>query len=210
MIEQQSRKTSEGLSYEERKNLTQHYSQEVLHLIHEICVDFFYLDDVLLAIIVPIGVFGNALCIYMYRRKNMVKSNLSPFNINISVWNIIYILYFLLVIESDHLYHYNLEFASDAACPILVYFKQVLRQIPIWLEVYLTFDRFCSICYPNKFKWVRKREHITPICFLLIFICCVLNIEHFWFHLDHNIPLWPDGIGVSTEILGYHAPVYIK
>jgi hypothetical protein len=158
----------------------QKYSYEILHLLHVICEDFFHLDEALLAILIPMGVFGNALCIYMYRRKNMVKSNLSPFNINISVWNIIYTLYFLLVIESDHIYNgFNIEFAHEYLCPIVVYLKQVLRQIPIWLEVYLTFDRFCSICYPNKFKWVRKREHITPICFLVIFICGVVNIEHF-------------------------------
>ena len=108
----------------------QHYSYEVLHLINDISEDFFYLDDVLLAILIPMGVFGNALCIYMYRRKNMVKSNLSPFNINISAWNIVYILYFLFVVESEHIYGgFEIEYVHDYVCVAVVYFKQVLRYL---------------------------------------------------------------------------------
>ncbi len=189
---------------------SQSYSYEVLLEIQEICDDFTYLNDVLLFILMPMGVFGNALCIYMYRRKNLVKSNLSPFNINISAWNIIYMIYFMFVIESEQIYGgWEIEFVHDYVCVAVVFFKQVLREIPIWFEVYLTVDRFFSICYPNKLKWLRKREHITPICFLLIFICCVLNVENLWYYLEFEVPLWPDGEGVSTEFLGYKAPLNI-
>jgi len=184
------------------------YTQEFLNFLIILCEDFKYLDEVLMFITVIFGVITNILCIVVFARPNFKKTNMGIYYINISAWNIIYLLLYMLVFDSYNVYYIDLKLLSEAVCKITVFLQNFLRQIPPWFEVYLTFDRYLAVCHPTKYKKIRERKYITPICFLLVALLAIANIESFWYHLNHHVK--PSHEGISSVQLGYHPYVNVS
>ena len=184
------------------------YSQEFLNFLIILCEDFKYLDEVLMFLTVIFGVITNIICIVVFARPNFKKTNMGIYYINLSVWNIIYLLLYMLVFDSYNVYYIDVKLLSEVVCKISVFLQNFLRQIPPWFEVYLTFDRYLAVCHPQKLKKIRDRKYITPICFLIIFILAIINIESFWYRLNHHVK--PSHEGVSSVQLGYHPYVNVS
>ena len=177
------------------------YTQEFLNFIKILCEDFKEIDEFLMYSTVAFGVITNLLCIIVFARPNFKKTNMGVFYINISVWNIIFLLFYMLVIDSHNTFNYNVALFSDVVCKFSVFLKRVIREMPPWIEAYLTVDRYLAVCHPHKLKKFRDRKYITPICLALFAILSVLSIENFWYHLKHHIK--PSHEGISTSQLGY-------
>ena len=177
------------------------YTQEFLTFIKDLCDDFKEVDEFLMYSTVAFGVITNLLCIIVFARPNFKKTNMGVFYINISVWNIIFLLFYMLVIDSHNTFNYNVALFSDAVCKLSIFLKRVIREMLPWIEAYLTVDRYLAVCHPHKLKKFRDRKYITPICLALFAILSVLSIENFWYHLKHHIK--PSHEGISTSQLGY-------
>jgi len=128
------------------------YSQEFLNFLITLCEDFKYFDEVLMFITVIFGVLTNIVCIVVFSRPNFKKTNMGIYYINLSVWNIIYLLFYMLVIDSHNAYNIDIQLLSEIVCKLSVFLQNVIRQIPPWIEVYLTFDRYLAVCHPHKLK----------------------------------------------------------
>ena len=184
------------------------YSQEFLNFLIILCEDFKYFDEVLMFLTVIFGVITNIMCIVVFARPNFKKTNMGIYYINLSVWNIIYLIFYMLVIDSHNAYNVDIQLLSDIICRVSVFLQNVIRQIPPWIEVYLTFDRYLAVCHPQKLKKIRERKYITPICFVIVAVLSLLGIESFWYHLSHHVK--PSHEGLSSVQLGYHPYVNVS
>jgi hypothetical protein len=209
------------LTYYEDLNITEYYgegdyqdtqvhtyTQEFLNFIKILCEDFKEIDEFLMYTTVAFGVLTNILCIIVFARPNFKKTNMGVFYINISAWNIIFLLFYMLVIDSHNTFNYNVALFSDTVCKLSIFFKRVIREMPPWIEAYLTVDRYLAVCHPHKFKKFRDRKYITPICFGLFAFLCVISIENLWYHVKHHIK--PSHEGISTAQLGFEPYINVS
>jgi hypothetical protein len=177
------------------------YSQDVLRLIKNICVLIKYVNAILMHSTVIFGVLTNILCIIVFAKPNFKKTNMGVFYINISVWNIIFLIFYLLVIDSQHTFNFNVSLIDEIVCKFSIFLKRVIREMPPWIDTYITLDRYLSICHPHKLKKIRNKEYITPTCLGLFVFLSLISIENFWYNIKDHIN--PVDSGISTAEIGF-------
>ncbi len=114
----------------------------------------------------------------------------------------------MLVSDSNSTFNIQLDLENNFACVTSVYFKRVVREMPPWIEVYLTTDRYFAVCHPQKFKAIRQRKYINPICLIIFLILCILSIENFWYFIDKYVKAASQG--VSTSQLGFKTYINVS
>ena len=175
------------------------YSHELIIFIKKLCEVFKHVDKILMFSTVLFGVITNILCIIVFARPNFKKTNMGSFYINISVWNIIFLLFYMLVMDSQQTFNYNVALFNDAVCKFAVFFTRVVRELPPWIETYITVDRYLDICHPSKFSKLRDKNYITPTCLGFFVILSIISIENFWYYIRNHV----DPSGISTTDLGF-------
>ncbi len=129
-------------------------------------------------VIVLIGLFTNALTFVVFSRKKFQ--------------NTVFSMYFRFLVISDtaslflpinkffelgmNMYFRNI---SDLLCKVRYYLVYVINPISGWTLVVISFDRMISICWPNKYRIVKKFK------FKMLAICIILGLN-----LTYYIPNW--------------------
>ena len=89
--------------------------------------------------------------------------------------------FFSLSIDRD------LLIKSNAACIILSYLIRVTVQLPSWIQVLMTYERFISVVYPNKFKFTKSKSRLALVILGIVLFIMVLNSINFWFYVQQSV-----------------------
>ena len=77
---------------------------------------------------------------------------------------------------------------TGAGCATYMLVRRVTRQIPTWIEAFITFDRYIAISYPNKLlgKILKNKIYVTIIILVLIFSLGLINIQNVEYYLVYT------------------------
>lgn len=149
------------------------------------------LDNIYLAInyyfiliIVPIGIVTNMICILIFSRSNMNKTNMGFFNILLALSNILTLLFYMFLQNSSSLFGYDLSLSSDLCCKLYFYLRRNIRELAPTIECLLSFDRFINVCYPKRFNIFANKIFRLKLILFVLFVLAVLNIENLFFYLN--------------------------
>jgi hypothetical protein len=95
-------------------------------------------------------------------------------------------LYSIVFLDSQVLFNYDLSILSDFSCQFLTYNRRNLRELCVWIEVLITFDRYLTICHPNKFKFFQSRLNLFKILLAITVLLCIVNFENFFYFVKNN------------------------
>lgn len=135
-------------------------------------------------IIVPIGLVLNLITIFIFIRHRLnTKTNMGIFYASLGVYDSLALLNSTLFIQFLPSLDISLPAMSHFACHFFSIYRRTAIQTPSWMLVIITFDRFRSVCYPTKLRFMEKREFILKVIISLFFVIFLINIDHGWFYL---------------------------
>jgi hypothetical protein len=137
---------------------------------------------------VPLGIVLNFISVAIYTRPNLNKTTMGFFYINLSGWTIVTLIFFFFVQSSGILFGMDLTKLTGAGCATYMLVRRVTRQIPTWIEAFITFDRYIAISFPNKpiGKILKSKIYVTAIIFVMIFCLGLINIQNVEYYLVYT------------------------
>ena len=100
---------------------------------------------------VPFGIILNLLAIFIFSHPNLNKTTMGFFYMNLTGWTLIKFTFFFFVQNSSQIFNLDLTLLSNAGCAIYMLIRRVTRQIPTWIEAFITFDRYIAKKYDEFF-----------------------------------------------------------
>ena len=131
----------------------------------------------------PIGVLLNFLAAFLFRRKNLNKTNMGFFYSWTSLLNAFTLLFYLLVVKSKLFFGYDLATLNDASCQAILLIKRSTRPLVPWFLVLLSVERFVSLKCKNKssFKWA-----YLGIFFGILLVLFLSNTINLYFYVEQT------------------------
>ena len=83
----------------------------------------------------------------------------------------------------------DMALLNDPACKIFSYVLRLTVQLPSWIQVLVTYDRYILVAYPNRFNFLKTRKFVAIITSLVLFSLCLLNVPNFFFYLTTTTSL---------------------
>lgn len=124
---------------------------------------------------VPVGMVLDMFTIYTFSRATLRNnSTLSLFYMALGVYDIFALINYTLFYTLPA-YGIKPINASDSACKILSVLKRTLGVCSSWTETLITFDRFRSVVYPHKFKFITNRRTLKIILGKNLSICLLVK-----------------------------------
>ena len=142
--------------------------------------DFYYS-----AIVIPIGVFLNLATIYIFSQSSCATRKNAIINllyIGLSIYDILALfnsILFAQLLPSLGIYLVNY---STATCIGLNWWRKIVVQAPSWVQVIITFERFFSVVYPNRFDLFKSKRNVVLILISVFFSLTLVNIGHAWYY----------------------------
>ena len=90
---------------------------------------------------------------------------------------ICFITYFPISIGKD------LSITSDIACKLIPYAVRICVQIPSWIQVFITYDRYFLVAYPNRFRFLRTKLFIFLLNSGMMVFLLAINVPNLLFNL---------------------------
>ena len=107
-----------------------------------------------LLVALPIGIICNVFSFYIYTRPNLnKKTNTGFLYASLCIANLIFMLYFVLVFQSNSLFNYTVTLP----CGVMSYLLRIAFCFAPWMQVIISFDRFIVVVYPLKKKFMSKK-----------------------------------------------------
>ena len=146
------------------------------------------IDYWIMILTVPLGIVLNFVAIAVYARANLNKTTMGFFYMNLSGWTILTLTFFFFVQSSGIIFGMDLTKLTSAGCATYMLVRRVTRQIPTWIEAFITFDRYIAISYPNKLlgKILKNKIYVTIIILILIFCLGLINIQNVEYYLVYT------------------------
>ena len=120
-------------------------------------------------IIALIGFICNILAICVFERKELKKRSYSIYWKLKALFDNIVLLH-VLNNSSKILLNIDFTIISSIFCHLNQYISSVANGVSMWLEFIITLDRFFTVVYPIRFKFIKKRSfRIGSIIFLVIY-----------------------------------------
>ena len=117
-----------------------------------------------LLVALPIGIIGNVFSFYIYTRPNLnKKTNTGFLYASLCIANLIFMLYFVLVFQSNSLFNYTVTLP----CGVMSYLLRITFCFAPWMQVIISFDRFIVVVYPHKKKLMSKKVSYNSYSFFL-------------------------------------------
>ena len=142
-------------------------------------------------IICPIGIITNLMNIKVSRSEEIQKTSMSFFNIRLSIFNILVIVFVGFIISfPPSIGEQMVTLNSELACKLIPYFSRIICQMSSWLLVIASFDRmFMLMSYKNKNnvrdpQEIKDTTKLSRIVVSLFFLFCLINIPNLLFTLE--------------------------
>ena len=104
--------------------------------------------------ILPTSVVGNLISLYIYTQPKLNKKTNTGFLYGwLCISNVITILYYGLVNRGEIIFNYKV----NLPCGVDNYIRRTALNSISWMQVFICIDRFISVVYPTKTKFIRKK-----------------------------------------------------
>lgn len=132
---------------------------------------------------VPLGLIGNILMFFVFRRPQLAKLSLSLYIQSIALINLYTALNWIKIFY-EIVYNYYLLNESQFLCKTVMYTIYLAGPVSAWLQMAASIDRLFTIVYPARFKIIEKTRFQIGVISLIL-----LYNSAFYFHLffDQNI-----------------------
>lgn len=139
-------------------------------------------------VIIPIGILLNSLTILVFtfgeKSKINVNSNITLLNIGHCTYDTLALLNSILFSQMLPSIGINVMNYSLSNCLALNWWRRTIGQATSWLQVVLTFERFVSVVYVNRFTFFKSKFVVIGILFSTFTILGFVNIGQFWFYIE--------------------------
>jgi hypothetical protein len=142
------------------------------------------------------GVILNLFTGFMYlHSKSLRKSSrtMSLLYVSLSIYDILALFNSFLFIQLLPSININLSIINADMCRWTAIWRRTFIQTPSWHLTLITFDRFRSICCPNRFEFMENPKKLFVIIVMQCVIICAINSEHVLFFISeprvqiHNV-----------------------
>ena len=143
-------------------------------------IDFYYS-----AIVIPIGVVLNLATIYIFSKSSRVTRQNAIINllyIGLSAYDVLALfnsILFAQLLPSLGIYVVNY---STATCIGLNWWRKIVVQAPSWVQVIITFERFLSVVYPNRFDLFKSKRNVVLMLISVFFSLTLVNMGQAWYY----------------------------
>jgi len=129
-------------------------------------------------LIIPvIGLVLNLFSIFIFAKKSLNKINMGFLYLVQSSVDCLLLLTLTVFFRSSLLFGENLDTASDIACKLLTFSRRFVVHVSSWITVYITFDRFMFIKFPNRFRFLQEKKYIAIIIICVSILLFLIDIE---------------------------------
>jgi hypothetical protein len=94
--------------------------------------------------------------------------------------------YFFFVQNSKKTMNYDITKYTPFGCAIYMFVRRVIREVPPWIEVLITIDRYFAVCHPTKFKFLKNKLVLLGFIFGTIAILGILSYQNFNYTLIYS------------------------
>ncbi|RMZ95213.1 hypothetical protein BpHYR1_020441 [Brachionus plicatilis] len=144
----------------------------------------YQIEKMFMLVLVPIGILTNILSVFIFTKKKFNKTNMGFYGIGIGCANILQLIYYMFVQNSEILFNYNMSLASNDMCRTIVYFRRLIRQIAPIIETVMTLDRFMNVYFPRKFKFIIKKNYILTIILTIVGLFGMFDLLNLSYNLQ--------------------------
>ncbi len=144
------------------------------------------IDYWFLVLTVPLGIVLNLVAIYVFSRPNLNKTTMGFFYMNLSGWTAAVLCYFFFVQNSAKTMKYELSKLTPFGCSIYMLIRRVIREVPPWIEVLITFDRYIAVCHPTKLKFMKNKLVLLGLIFATIGVLGILSYQNLNYTLIYS------------------------
>ena len=129
------------------------------------------------------GLVGNLLMFKVYSQKSLSKLSFSTYMRAIAIANLLINIYAIILYVSQK-FEFNIHLSSPVMCKSLIFIASLLSPMSSWFEVAAGLDRFLSIVYRNRYKFVQKpRFRILAVIVISVVIMAINSHILFNFYL---------------------------
>ncbi len=118
---------------------------------------------------------------------------------NLSFWSLLALVFTMFVFSSKTLIGYDLSVLSDTACGLVMFSKRFVRQIPCWVDVLITVDRYHLIIYNHKIKSVSERKNLCFILLAIIVLLSFVDETNLYYQLFYTYTQTRNGTSVNES-----------
>jgi len=136
---------------------------------------------------IDVYILGNIVNIIVCLRKSIRKEMISFYNIMISLWNILVLIFGFISFFPASIHTQDLILKSDFACATISYVIRVCVHMTSWLYVCLTIDKYLCVAFNNKLAFIfNDRKKLSFIMLGLFSVICLINVPNLFFRLSLN------------------------
>ena len=157
-------------------------------------------------IVIAIGIIGNTLSILILSRKRMRKHTSAFYFTVLAVTDLLVLTVGLLRNFLEVLMGYDyIRTYSQASCKIHTFLVYFLGQFSAWVLLSVTVERFISVWFPFKARYVCTRKHAAIGLIILAAFISSANVHFFWTQGILVSPLGNDTVKLTCHDLEeYH------
>ena len=133
---------------------------------------------------VPIGVLLNITAAFIFRRKNLNKTNMGFFYFWMSAFNAFTLLFYLFVVKSNLFFNYDFSLINNASCKVSFWIINATRPLVPWFLILISLERYLSLKFIKKSCNWRKRTYLGMILGILAFLF-LSNTVNLYYYVDH-------------------------
>ena len=132
-------------------------------------------------IVIAIGIIGNTLSILILSRKRMRKHTSAFYFTVLAVTDLLVLNVGLLRNFLEALMEYDpIRSYSQASCKIHTFLVYFLGQFSAWVLSSVTVERFISVWFPFKARYICTRKNAAIGLVILAVFLCSANVHFFW------------------------------
>ena len=141
-----------------------------------------------------IGFVANIFNILICLRKNIRKTTLGFYNILMSLFSILTLIFFgYLLFFNQSIGREELINTSSFNCIFIPFFCRVFAQTNNWINVMVTFDRMlCIYKIGSRFNFINNKKILSLIVLAIMIVIGFLNVPSFFFYLKTETKFMPE------------------
>lgn len=106
-------------------------------------------------ILMPTGIIGNIVSLYIYTRPNLnKKTNTGRLYVLLCALNLITIAYFGFVYQPEYT---AFNYSVRLPCGLNTFLRRTLFTWLSWIQVVISFDRYVAVIHPTKVTLMNKK-----------------------------------------------------
>ena len=137
-------------------------------------------------LILPIGIVLNILTAVVFLRKGLNKTNMGFFYFWTSVLFAFTLIFYFFIYNSSIMFNYDLTLVNNASCKIVTLMKRATRNLPPWLLVIISVERYLHLKFKFNKDFKNKKLIFFSLFIVIAFLMFIINITNFFYYLENG------------------------